>query len=93
MTYGCCIVVHKLRHKQLIPTSLRHVPCFQQEVIKKTVTFESAEEGGEEDVTRELRELQTEHAALVMELDKVNMLLEIQYKLKQDYQDEVRRRG
>ena len=52
------------------------------------MTFETESEVAD-DVSRELRELQTEHAALVMELDKVNMLLDIQYKLKQDYQDEV----
>ena len=42
-----------------------------------------------EDPASELRELQSEHASLVMELEKTNMLLDIQYKLKQDYQDEV----
>ena len=42
-----------------------------------------------EDPAAEMRELQAEHANLVMELEKTNMLLDIQYKLKQDYQDEV----
>ena len=56
--------------------------------VSKVLQLDVESEVGE-DTAGELRELQTEHANLVMELEKTNMLLDIQYKLKQDYQDEV----
>ena len=56
--------------------------------VSKVLQLDVGSEVGE-DTAGELRELQTEHANLVMELEKTNMLLDIQYRLKQDYQDEV----
>ncbi|KAL5250841.1 hypothetical protein ACHWQZ_G016547 [Mnemiopsis leidyi] len=56
--------------------------------VSKMLQLEVESEVGE-DPAAEMRELQAEHANLVMELEKTNMLLDIQYKLKQDYQDEV----